>query len=124
MADKTFSTGSSIVSDLQAGLIAMTINISKRKDHCTIKIDGDFSIYEVAEYHKKLFRKCGSVTSARVELSQDLEIDTAGIQLLISFQKQLQANDGDLTVQSKGGKFPQIIEVFNLAKQFKFFEEG
>jgi len=102
----------------------MTITINKRKHHCIIKIDGDLSIYEVAEYHKKLVEKLDAVTSATVELSQDIEIDTAGIQLLISLQKQLQATGGDLTVQSEGGKSAQIIEVFNLSKQFRFSDRG
>jgi anti-anti-sigma factor len=102
----------------------MAININKHRGHYTIKLDGDLSIYEVADYHQELVEKLGSATSATIELSQGLEMDTAGIQFLISLQKQFQATGGDLTVQSKGEKSAQVIDVFNLTKQFKFSDGG
>jgi anti-anti-sigma factor len=122
MAGKTVSARSAFSCNYQAGLIVMTIKINKSKNHCTIKIDGDLTIYQMAEYHGQLVEKCNSATSATVELSDDSELDAAGIQLLISLQKQLQAAGGDLTLQTTGEQSTKVIEMFNLSRQFKSSE--
>jgi anti-anti-sigma regulatory factor len=105
-------------------VIAMTITIDQLNDDCTIKFDGDLTIYQVAEYQKQLVEKCDLVVSATVQLGVEVELDTAGIQLLISFQKQLQAAGGDLTVQTTGEQSTQVIEVFNLSSQFNLADRG
>ena len=102
----------------------MTITIDQLKSHCTIKIDGGLSIYEVAAYRNQLVENCDSATSATVELSDEVELDTAGIQLLISLQKQLQAAGGELTVQATGEQSTQVIDVFNLSSQFNLADRG
>jgi anti-sigma B factor antagonist len=102
----------------------MTINITINKDHCTIKIDGDLTIVQISEYHQQLVDKCLSVTSATVELSDNTELDTAGIQLLISLQQQFQSAGGDLTVRTTGEPSIKVIDLFNLSSQFNSAEKG
>jgi anti-sigma B factor antagonist len=102
----------------------MTINININEDHCTIKIDGDLTIFQISEYHRQLVDKCQSVTSATVDLSDNTELDTAGIQLLISLQQQFQSAGGDLTVRTTGEASTKAIDLFNLSSQFNSAEKG
>ncbi|TWX72761.1 lipid asymmetry maintenance protein MlaB [Colwellia sp. C1TZA3] len=102
----------------------MTIKIDNFEDHCTIKIDQDLTIYEVDEYRKQLLEKCDLNHSATVELSDEVELDTAGIQLLISLQKQLQATGGDLTVCTTSVQAINLFAVFNLSSQFKLTDRA
>jgi len=100
----------------------MTIKIDNFKDHSTIKIEHDLTIYEVDEYRQQLLEKCDLTHSATVQLSDQTELDTAGIQLLISLQKQLQGAGGDLTVHTTAAQAIHLFEVFNLSSQFKLNE--
>jgi anti-anti-sigma factor len=102
----------------------MTINITINKDHCLIKIDGDLTIFQISEYHQQLADKCQSVTLATVELSDNTELDTAGIQLLISLQQQFQSTGGDLTVRTTGEPATKVIDLFNLSSQFNSAEKA
>lgn len=119
MAGKTFSTSAPIISHCQIGLITMTIKIDKFEDHYTIKIDHDLTIYEVEEYRQQLLEKCDLISLARVELNENIELDTAGIQLLISLQKQIQGAGGDLTVQTTSAHAIHLFDMLNLTSQFK-----
>lgn len=119
MAGKTFSTRAPIINHCQIGLIRMTIKINKFNDHYTIEIEHDLSIYEVEEYRQQLLEKCDLISSARVELNEEIELDTAGIQLLISLQKQIQGAGGNLTVQTTSAHAIHLFDIFNLTSQFK-----
>lgn len=96
----------------------MTITIDKCKDHYTIKIDHELTIYEVETYRKELLEQCDLTCAAMVQLSEDIELDTAGIQLLLSLQKQLQSAGKDVTVQATGAQAIHLFDVFNLSNQF------
>jgi len=102
----------------------MTINIKNSKGHSTITIDGDLTIFQIADYHKQLVKQCESATSATVELNDEAELDTAGIQLLISLQRQFQSAGGDLTVSTTGEQSAKVIDLFNLSSQFNSAEKG
>jgi len=124
MVGKTVSARYSLISNFKIGLIPMTIKINNQNNHSTIQIDGDLTIFQMSEYHKKLLEKCESISSATVELSGEVELDTAGIQLLISLQKKFRAAGGDLTVQTTSEKVTKVIELFNLSGEFKLVKKG
>jgi hypothetical protein len=91
VAGKTFSSQSAFICDYKIGLVPMTTKITKHKDHCTIKIACDLTIYQTYEYQSEMAQKCDSANFAMIGLSENSGLDVAGIHFLISFQKQLQA---------------------------------
>lgn len=83
-----------------------------------LTIPGDMTIYE-AEEIKSLFDKAAkSKGNICVNLENVSEIDSAGIQLMISLKKTLIENDREVTFESHTEAVINLFDVFDIATYF------
>ena len=65
----------------------MTVTREETEENICLKIEGSLSIYEANELRNELLASLESGTSLRVELSQVMDCDAAGLQLLVATRK-------------------------------------
>jgi len=84
----------------------------------TLKIPGDMTIYE-AEEIKTLFRKAEeSEGDIIIDLANVSEIDTCGIQLMISLKKSLKEKERDVSFESHTDAVIDLFDIFDVSTYF------
>ena len=66
----------------------MAIDISSTKARTTVRISGAMTIAEALETHQQLVKTLAGAQNLVVDLSDVIEIDTSGMQLLLALKKQ------------------------------------
>jgi len=101
----------------------MSIEISTEKNVCSLKIIGDLTIFQMSEYHQLLVSE--GIFKDQLELDFSLleEVDTAGIQLILSLEKEVNKAGGKVTIIAKNSVLDEGLAVLNLLQHFKFSTE-
>lgn len=97
----------------------MTINISNSSEGQKIVIDDELTIFKVAEYQQTLLEYPDFKKSVSLDLSAVEEVDTAGLQLLLSLLKHLDDLDCEIAEVSTNAVVDQGLELFNLHNFFQ-----
>ncbi|MCB1903359.1 MAG: STAS domain-containing protein, partial [Gammaproteobacteria bacterium] len=63
--------------------------------------------------HSQLLAECQDAQNVTFDLSDVNEVDTAGVQLLISLQKQLNSVDGNLLLAGQSEQLLNTLNAFN-----------
>lgn len=90
------------------------MNISIDTDCCNIQCGEALTIYEVGAIKAKLLPLTKEVSNYRIDLSKIEDIDTAGIQLLLAFQKQIENEGGTVRLEGYSSKTRSAWHLFNL----------
>lgn len=80
-----------------------------------VRIDGPFTIYEVAEFQQQLTEAWPGDGELIMDLAGVSEIDTAGLQLLLALRKSL---GGQLTLQQHSNSVIELLDLYQLASFF------
>lgn len=96
----------------------MTISIEKRDGTCTLRPEGEMTIYTAAEYKTRLGAALEQCQELEIDLSQVSEIDTAGLQLLILAKRECMARTCSLHLV---GHSQAVMEVLDLCNMTAFF---
>jgi anti-sigma B factor antagonist len=83
-----------------------------------IAIDGEFTIYAVADWKRALFEKLDACAGLDIDLSGVSEIDTAGQQLLIAAKRHAGACGKGLRLS---GHSQAVIDMLDLCRLGGFF---
>ena len=96
----------------------MSLTITQSDGFCTLKLEGALAIFRIAEFHKQLLEECQDRQVVVLDLHDTDELDTAGIQLLLSLEKQLKKNAGSLSLVGMNEQVSKTLEIYNLLTHF------
>ena len=96
----------------------MDIHAEAAGEQGFIAIDGEFTIYAVAEWKLALFDKLGACAGLDIDLSGVSEIDTAGQQLLIAAKRHATATGKRLRLC---GHSQAVVDMLDLCRLGGFF---
>ncbi len=85
---------------------------------CRLRMENEMTIYRAAELKQTLLAALAHPHSIEVDLSVVTEIDSAGIQLLISAKKSAKLQSKDMHLV---GHSAAVIEAFELLKLVGYF---
>lgn len=101
----------------------MSIHRRVTAKQTSIKIAGDFTIYEAQEARAQLLNnERGLDKNVILNLGQLEELDCAGVQLLLMLNKQVGRLGGNLKVNSLSDSARQVIITLNLSAPFSLQE--
>lgn len=83
-----------------------------------VAIDGEFTIYAVADWKRALFDKLDACAGLDIDLSGVSEIDTAGQQLLIAAKRYASAAGKGLRLS---GHSQAVVDMLDLCRLGGFF---
>lgn len=99
-----------------------TIKATQRKTQLTLKLQGALTVYSVADSIEQ-FRDIKNFRQKVVcDLSELNELDTAGLQVLISLAKTTTAQGGEIALSKMNQSISELIELFALSKTFDLKE--
>lgn len=81
-----------------------------------IGVDGDLTIYEVAELRDALLTLVDGANAVELNLAGVGEIDSAGAQLLLALTRTLAARDTGLSVTHAGPAVTEVLDLLGLAR--------
>lgn len=90
----------------------MAIRTNKKK--CTAVISGDMTIYTSAEYQKSLIGACPAGKEFSLDLSDVEEMDTSGLQLLLSLQMHMSGNTSGLKLSDASEVVSNVISLTSI----------
>ncbi len=81
-----------------------------------LSLGGNLTIYEVSETHAALLDLLGSHPLSRLQLDLGAvdELDSAGVQLLLALQRQIQRGGGVLEVTAASASATELLELLRL----------
>ena len=83
-----------------------------------LRLNGELTIYRAAELKPLLLQALDSATQLEIDLSEVIEIDTSGVQLLMATKRRAQALNRELRLS---GHSAPVVEVFELLDLAAFF---
>ncbi|AMC34014.1 STAS domain-containing protein [Janthinobacterium sp. B9-8] len=95
----------------------MPITHSINNELCTISISGEISLYTAKLTQEALLELLQSEKKINLDLSEVHEIDSAGIQLLISLKKYAYAKDIALQFHGHSQCVLDVIDLYNIAAE-------
>jgi anti-sigma B factor antagonist len=95
----------------------MEITHKVNNELCTIVISGELSIYTAKLTQETLMALLQSEKKIALDLSDVYEIDSAGIQLLLSLKKQAHEQDISLTFHSHSECVLNAINLYNISAE-------
>lgn len=106
----------------------MGIEIISVEGRSRVRIEGDFTIYEVEEYKDKLKKSsstmCSKNKKVELDLSEINEIDTCGLQLLATLAKQAKNKGCQMKFMSVSETAKEAISLSGLMDLFDGEYEG
>lgn len=85
---------------------------------CHARIEGDMTIYSAAACRQLLQECLDGCREAEFDLSGVVEIDSAGVQLLIAAKREGAARGKPVRLVAHSAAVQEIIDLFHLAGQF------
>ncbi|KJV07223.1 STAS domain-containing protein [Methylocucumis oryzae] len=92
----------------------MTTNVQCNEGICLLKLGNELTIYNVAEYKQQLETGWQQNQELHLDLSDVLEIDSAGVQLLLWLKKTA----GSLKLVHHSKAVIEVFELLNLTAHF------
>ncbi|MBI5903267.1 MAG: STAS domain-containing protein [Deltaproteobacteria bacterium] len=89
------------------------------KEACTVRIEGEMTIYNAIEIKKGLDQCLGSAGEIRIDLSRVTEIDTSGVQILLLAKREARRLKRGLKIVSHSQATRSVYELYNLAHHFE-----
>ena len=96
----------------------MAITTEQHEGLCRIRIDGDLTIYEAAEARETLVGLLAACTWFELDLSEVSTLDTAGIQLLLAWGREIQASGRQVEVSGTSDAVADVMESYALSALF------
>lgn len=79
-----------------------------------IQIEGDMTIYEVAELKEEVLAQVFRESTIELDLSSVTRVDSSGIQLLLLFQQELNRMDIEWKFSNLCSDVLKAIDIYNL----------
>lgn len=85
---------------------------------CQLRIDGPLTIYEAADFKKRLLEELVLAREMEVDLAGVSEFDTAGVQLLLVLKREAARFDKPIGFHGHSRAVLQVIDLYNMAGVF------
>lgn len=95
----------------------MPITHKIQNERCTISISGEISIYTSKLMQETLLELLQTEQTIYIDLSEVNEVDSAGIQLLISLKKYAHDKKMTLQFQEHSQCVLDVIDLYNIAAE-------
>ena len=86
---------------------------------CTLKINGELKIYEVATCKDEIFKDFSQYKSLELDLSELEDIDVSGMQLLMLLKKEAEKKQLTFKIISASTPTKKLLELFQLTDWFQ-----
>lgn len=97
----------------------MNITRTKNKSGIAINMEGELTIYTVSQAKQALVEECEKLSdSVALDLKSLSEIDTAGLQLLLFFQKHLNGLGKKLHINKSNEQVDALLNQLDVAAYF------
>ncbi|MBI5826639.1 MAG: STAS domain-containing protein [Deltaproteobacteria bacterium] len=97
----------------------MNIDATIEKGACMVRIEGEMTIYNAFDIKRGLGQCLGSAGEIRIDLSQVIEMDTSGVQLLLLAKREARRLKRGLKIVSHSQATRSVYELYNLAHHFE-----
>jgi anti-anti-sigma factor len=97
----------------------MLIQIERQDDGVLVRLEGELSIYSIAELKTTLSEVLAEDARVALDLSGVEDIDTAGIQLLLALKRAAEHRHKHLAFLHQSGPVLQLIDLYNLGGALK-----
>ena len=88
--------------------------ITQTEDNCNIIFRDDLTIFQVEEFQKEILTQANFAKAVTVDLSAVEEMDSAGIQLLLSLTKEAKNCGSAMTINHFSNKAEECLSLFSL----------
>ncbi len=95
----------------------MPVSVRTQKGKCKAKIEGDMTIYTALEIKEKLVKQMGKCQSMELEMSQILEFDTAGFQILGLLKREAERLAIDLQFKNHSTTVQDVLILYHVTEQ-------
>lgn len=95
----------------------MSLTARTSKGKCKAKIDGVMTIYTAGELKDKLLKKLAECQAMELDLSQVMEFDTAGFQLLMLLKREAEHNNTPLLMKNHSPVVQDLFELYHFSEQ-------
>lgn len=97
----------------------MGLSLKSKDMHCSIKIDGELTIYVVNEFKQQLSAQLDNCESIDVDLSGVAEIDGSGLQFLMALKKlNNKVDQKNVRFKNHSQSVIEAFELLNLSARF------
>lgn len=101
----------------------MAISIEKEDNHCSMRIDGDMTIYTALDQKQEILqviRECidDEIKATEIDLSQVDDFDTAGLQILLLVHKEAAANNHKVYLGALSKVVTEVLDLYNIKSVF------
>lgn len=97
----------------------MNISCKKTKSGTLLRLEGDFTIYNVAQAKQEFFNDYDSfVSPISLDLNSVSEIDSAGLQLLLFLQKMLSKDNKKIYIEKSNEHVDAILKNLDVTTYF------
>lgn len=87
---------------------------NKRSGRCRLKIDGDLTIYNAAEFKENMLEFVENFKEFEVDMSAVNEIDSAGIQLLLQFNRKAMQEERHMQLSGCNEEICDLLALYQL----------
>jgi len=91
---------------------------NKTKGLCKLAIDEDMTIYAIDMLKQGLEEEIDIYEKFELNLSDVEEIDSAGVQLLLAFRKELMRKKKEFKLIAMSGSVTKLMESYGVSEQF------
>jgi anti-sigma B factor antagonist len=98
---------------------AMNVSCKKNKSGTLLSVEGDLTIYSVAQAKQELFGDYDNfVSPIALDLRSVSEIDTAGLQLLLFLQQMLSKDNKKIHLEKSNEHVDAVLKNLDVATYF------
>ena len=96
----------------------MAIKVKRHNGGCKITIEGELTIYQASDVYEKLRKQLAACNSIDIDLQCTTEIDTSGVQILMSLKREAKAEGKPVTLSMHSEPVVEVFELMNIANEF------
>jgi len=95
----------------------MSLKARTSKGKCKAKIEGDMTVYTACAMKDKLMQKLAKCQAMELDLSQVVEFDTAGFQLLVLLKHEAERSETPLLMKTPSPAVQDVFELYHVSEQ-------
>ncbi len=96
----------------------MTVHIERSDSICTLRVDGEMTIYSAAEHKAQLLDHLDECEELELDLSGVGEMDSAGLQILLLLKRESEKAGHSLRLTNHSQAVFEVLELLNMQAHF------
>lgn len=102
----------------------MDLQLEKHGAEMAVRLEGEFTIYSIAELKTSLSVLLEEETYIDIDLSAVVECDSAGVQLMVALKRESVRRGKMLTFTNPSAAVLEVYDLYNLAEMLSSPEPG